>query len=96
MCARLLDRVRRVVRTAIHVVRGHLLRLTRPATTTSQVLGVAADLVRSRSELVAENALLRQQLIILARTRRRPRLSRLVGRCLSCSRAGCAPGARRC
>src|SRR5262245_57540398 len=77
MCACLLDRVRRVVRTAIHFVRGHLLRLTRPATTTSQVLSVAADLVRSRSDLVAENALLRQQLIILARTRRRPRLLRL-------------------
>jgi hypothetical protein len=42
-------------------VRRHLLRLTRPATCGSPVLGCAADLVRSRSELVAENALLRRQ-----------------------------------
>src|SRR5262249_41765903 len=86
MCARLLERVRRLVSTAIHVVRGHLLRLTGPATTTSQVLGVAADLVRSRYELVDENALLRQQLIILLRTRRRPRLSRVDRPPLVCRR----------
>ena len=76
MCARLLERVRRLVRTAVHAVRGRLLRRVRPATSRSLVLGAAADLVRSRSELVAENALLRQQLIVLARTARRPRLSR--------------------
>ena len=33
------------------------------------------DLLRSKSELVAENALLRQQLIVLARSTRRPRLT---------------------
>jgi transposase InsO family protein len=75
VCARLLDQVRRLARTAIDAARRQLLRRTRPATTTSQVLGVAADLVRSRSELVAENAFLRQQLIVLARTAKRPRLS---------------------
>jgi len=76
VCARLLDQVRRLARTAIDAARRQLLRETRPATTTSQVLGVAADLVRSRSELVAENAFVRQQLIVLARTTKRPRLSR--------------------
>jgi malonyl CoA-acyl carrier protein transacylase len=39
-------------------------------------LVAAADLVRSRSELVAENALLRQQLIVLARSVTRPRIAR--------------------
>ena len=76
MCARLLDRVRHLARTALDAVRGQLLRWTRPAATGSLVLGAAADLVRTRSELIAENALLRQQLIVLARASTRPRLSR--------------------
>ena len=37
------------------------------------VLGVAADLVRSKRELVVENALLRQQLIVLRRQVNRPK-----------------------
>jgi len=36
------------------------------------MLGTLADLARSKSELVAENALLRQQLIILKRQMKRP------------------------
>src|SRR5262245_7451664 len=39
-------------------------------------MGAATDLVRSKPELVAENALLRQQLIILTRSTKRPRLTR--------------------
>jgi transposase InsO family protein len=74
--AHLLNRVRHLTRTAIGALRSQLLRWTRPATAGSLVLGAAADLVRSRSELVAENALLRHQLIVLARTAKRPRFSR--------------------
>ncbi len=44
---------------------------TQPSTT-SLLLGTVTDLVRSKSELVAENALLRQQLIILRRQVKRP------------------------
>jgi hypothetical protein len=44
---------------------------TKPSTT-SLILGTVADLVRSKSELVAENALLRQQLLILRRHVKRP------------------------
>ena len=44
---------------------------TKPDTTTL-MLGTLADLARSKSELVAENALLRQQLIILKRQMKRP------------------------
>jgi putative transposase len=40
--------------------------------TTSLVLGTFADLTRSKTELLAENALLRQQLIILRRQVKRP------------------------
>jgi hypothetical protein len=39
---------------------------------TSLLLGTLADLARSKSELVAENALLRQQLIIFRRQVKRP------------------------
>ncbi len=44
---------------------------TKPGTP-SLMLGVPTDLARSKSELVAENALLRQQLIILRRQVKRP------------------------
>jgi hypothetical protein len=37
--------------------------------------GILADLIRSRSDLVVENALLRQQLIIIKRQIQRPRLT---------------------
>jgi putative transposase len=40
--------------------------------TTSLLLGTLTDLSRSKSELVAENALLRQHLIILRRQVKRP------------------------
>jgi putative transposase len=40
--------------------------------TTALVLGTLADLTRGKSELLAENALLRHQLIILRRQMKRP------------------------
>jgi len=49
-------------------------RLTEPAHP-NQVTGTLADLPRSRAELLAENALLRQQLIVLRRTTKTPRLT---------------------
>ena len=44
-------------------------RLTRPV---PLVAGVVGDLLRSRRELIAENALLRQQLIVASRKIKRP------------------------
>jgi putative transposase len=44
---------------------------TKPATT-SLLLGTLTDLAKNKSELVAENALLRQQLIVLRRQVKRP------------------------
>src|SRR5439155_18692192 len=48
---------------------------TKPGTT-SLMLGTLRDLSRSKSQLVAENALLRQQLIILRRQVKRPACTR--------------------
>jgi hypothetical protein len=39
------------------------------------ILGTLADITRSRSELIAENAFLRQQLIVLQRQTKRPVLT---------------------
>ena len=49
-------------------------RLLRPARAAAEAgIGAAWDLTRTRSELLAENALLRQQVIVLRRSIRRPR-----------------------
>ena len=49
-------------------------RLLQPASM-SVVLASVADLSRSKADLIAENALLRQQLAILQRQTKRPRLT---------------------
>ncbi len=52
-------------------------RLLRPARSGAALgIGAAGDLTRTRSELLAENALLRQQVIVLRRSIGRPRLHR--------------------
>jgi putative transposase len=52
-------------------------RLLRPARSGAKLMiGAVGDLTRTRSELMAENALLRQQLIVLRRSIKRPRLHR--------------------
>jgi putative transposase len=76
----MLGRVRRSLRgragAGLRATRRCLARWTRPPASRSFVLGTTADLLRSKAELMAENALLRQQLIVLARTAKRPRLTR--------------------
>src|ERR1700690_2503567 len=59
----------------LHLVRGRLLACTKPAAS-DHVLGCLVDLARSKPGLVAENALLRQQLIVLRRSVKRPKLTR--------------------
>ncbi len=44
---------------------------------TSVALGLLADLFRSRAVLVAENAMLRQQIVVLRRGVKRPRITRV-------------------
>jgi transposase InsO family protein len=76
MLLQLVERARDWLRTCVLAVPRRLLRWSRPAASTSLVLGTTTDLLRSRSELIAENALLRQQLIVLARSVKRPRIAR--------------------
>jgi putative transposase len=53
----------------------HIIHWAKPATL-SLISGVLSDLTRSRSDLIVENALLRQQLIVLNRQVKRPLLTR--------------------
>ncbi len=54
-----------------HALQEHVLRWIKPPTT-SPVVGTLTDLTRGKAELLAENALLRHQLIILRRQIKRP------------------------
>ena len=49
---------------------------TKPASSVL-IIGILSDLTRSRADLIAENALLRQQLIVLNRQNKRPQLTNL-------------------
>jgi hypothetical protein len=60
---RILTFVTRLTRFCLQSLHHRFVAWTKP-NTTSLLLGMLTDLSRSKSELVAENALLRQQLII--------------------------------
>jgi putative transposase len=72
--------LKRLIRLSLDSLDTRFVRWTRPFTP-SLLLGTIADLERSKFELMAENALLRQQLIILKRQVKRP-LSRKMDRIL--------------
>ena len=72
MLAPLLRHVTRTAHAALQALRRRLLAATQPAAP-PLVAGTLADLLRSKPELVAENALLRQQLVVLQRSVKRPR-----------------------
>jgi len=63
--------LKRLVDTYMSVLRTRCVHWTTPLTS-SLPLGTLADLARSKPELMAENALLRQQLIIFKRQMKRP------------------------
>ena len=67
----ILSRLKRLVGTSMKVLCARFVHWTKPLTS-SLPLGTLADLGRSKSELIAENALLRQQLIMLKRQVKRP------------------------
>jgi hypothetical protein len=67
----ILSHLKRLVVPSVKVLRARFVHWTKPFTS-SLPLGTLADLGRSKAELVAENALLRQQLIILKRQVKRP------------------------
>ena len=74
MLARCLSHLQDLVRHCAHAVSTRFSHWTKPLTF-SLAGGVATDLVRSKRELVLENALLRQQLIVLNRSVKRPALT---------------------
>ncbi len=74
MFANLVNRVKQVICTGAQLVRNQILARTKPKHT-SLVLGSLSDLVCTKPQLIAENALLRQQLIVLNRSVKRPRLT---------------------
>src|SRR5437879_3863747 len=71
MLAHGLTRLRQFVRRCAATVCARVSRWTRPRPP-SLAAGLAIDLVRSRHDLLRENAFLRQQVIVLSRTVKRP------------------------
>src|SRR5690242_19514276 len=69
--ARVLTHLQRLKNGCSNALSSRLTRWTKPLVT-SLSLATVADLGPSKSELIAENALLRQQLIILKRQVKRP------------------------
>ena len=72
MLARCLRRVTATGRALVQACHRRLMATTRPAAP-AHVAGALTDLVRSKPELIAENAFLRHQLVILHRSNDRPR-----------------------
>src|SRR4051812_12849341 len=71
MLTRLFRRCAQLGRSLARALRQRLLTATKPADQ-GMVAGTLADVVRGRPALVAENAFLRQQLLILRRSVKRP------------------------
>jgi hypothetical protein len=93
MLAQLLRRVTRGGRAALQSLAHRLAAVTKPKAP-APLTGALADLVHSKPELVAENAMLRQQHLLLRRSVKRPPLHPDRPRCWSCSPAACARGDR--
>ncbi len=70
----ILQRVQAIVKRGLQAACSAISRLTKPIVH-GPALGTVADLVRSKPQLVAENLLLRQQLIVLNRSIKRPRFT---------------------
>jgi transposase InsO family protein len=61
-------------KTVINRIKDKIKQLTKP-TTPSLTIGAISDLPKSKADLMAENAILRQQVIVLNRQVKRPKLS---------------------
>jgi hypothetical protein len=64
--------IKRLTSLCLQSLHHHIIDWTKSDTATSLLVGALTDLARSKSKLVAENAPLRQQLIILRRQVKRP------------------------
>jgi putative transposase len=74
--AGIVTHLRRLTNGCLHALSSRIARWTKPFSS-SLLLGTLADLGRSNAELVAENVLLRQQLLILKRQVKRPPVTRV-------------------
>jgi hypothetical protein len=63
-----------VCKNFVNKIKHAIKKFTKP-TTATLVVGTLSDLPRSRADLLAENAMLRQQLIVLNRSVKRPKLT---------------------
>src|SRR5215467_12273714 len=68
---RIFTTITSLIRFSFHSLHHRYIAWTKPHTT-SLLLGTLTDLSRNKSELAAENAFLRQQLIVLRRQVKRP------------------------
>ncbi len=74
MFAHLVHHIRQAIQTSVEALRKRIAASTKP-TNTSLVRGSLRDLVRTKPQLIVENALLRQQLVVLNRSVKRPHLT---------------------
>ena len=74
MFATLVNRVQQAINTSVQTLRKQLAAWTKPPAT-SLVLGGLRDVGRTKPHLIIENALLRQQLIVLNRSVKRPHVT---------------------
>ena len=68
--------IKRLTRMCLQLLHRRFIDWTKPDTTPSLMVGMLTDLARSKSELVAENALLCQQFILLKPPVKRPACAR--------------------
>ena len=74
MFVTLVNRVKQAIASSVHTLRKQVSAWTKPPTS-SVAVGSLRDLVRTKPQLITENALLRQQLIVLNRSVKRPCLT---------------------
>lgn len=63
-----------VCKNVINCIKAQLKKITKP-TTATLTIGILTDLPRKKSDLIVENAILRQQLIVLKRSVKRPKFT---------------------
>ena len=74
MLSQLFAYVRRVVQSGVQFLKQKISAWTKP-NTAIVAISALADVARTKSELIAENVLLRQQLIVLQRSVKRPKMT---------------------
>jgi len=87
--------IKRLTRLCFRALNDRFVAWTTPEST-SLLLLTLTDLARSKSELAAENALLRQQLIILRRQMKRPACTKTDRMLLVLLPERYGPGNKRC